>query len=235
MRRTVGGHPAVWRAPNAARAFVPILVLLSLSAPACGRANGVNVADQTPVVRVTLGEALTDVARRSTYDLSAQLRSGSAIDLVTVTHPVVLEYEGAGRAVALPAGRFLSMDIDAGGVVGIAASPHLDALSLDSALTLGRQVGGMLERHGWTAVPGDDGSRAVESAARTDTTGFVRADLGRWRAAGDEVTIRIRQVESRGAGPDSRRYVLSVEFDNPRVAEARARQIRGERAQTPAT
>lgn len=187
-----------------------------------------------PIVRVALGEAVADVARHSTYDLSDQLRPGAALDLVTVTEPVVLAYAGPGRGFTLPPGRFLSLDVDAGGVVGIAASPHLASLPLDDALALAARIGGALAAAGWTPDAAGGPApplTAVAAAARADASGFFRADLARWTAGGDEATVRLRQV----AGAANHRFQVSVELDNPEVARrlAAAARRRAEAAATP--
>lgn len=65
--------------------------------PACGRANGADVTNRVPIVRVALGDEIAQVVRRSTYDRWSKLVSPSDVDLITVTEPAALAYEGPGR------------------------------------------------------------------------------------------------------------------------------------------
>ncbi len=76
--RRVSGRAAPWGA---------VALVLGSRGPACGRADGADVTTH-PTVRAALGEALADVARHSTHDLSPQVRPGAALDLVTVAEPV---------------------------------------------------------------------------------------------------------------------------------------------------
>jgi hypothetical protein len=207
-----------------ARPIVACLVAAVLT-PGCDRAHGADM-QQYPAVRVTLGDAITDVARQSSYDLSSQVRPGAAVDLVTVTEPVVLAYGRGGQAFTLPPGRFVSLDVDAGGVAGVVASPQLAALPLDEALALGERVGRVLAGAGWARAAGAASVATVGAAARADASGFFRADLEHWGAGGDSATLRVREVGGAGGGASGRRYVVNVELDNPDVRARLAHGVR---------
>lgn len=215
---------AVSPSARAVRALTIACVWILSTIPACSRANGAAVTSRVPTVQVTLGDDVADVVRRSTYDLSSKVRPSSGIELVAVTEPVSLAYSGVGRSVVFPEGRFVSLDTDAGAVVGVTTSPHMQALPLRDAIALARDLGSLLERHGWSPDARSGAAYdAAEHAARADETGFFEDEVGRWRAGGDAAVVRIRQVRSVSDAADGRRYLVSVEFENPQVLQDHAR------------
>lgn len=170
------------------RSAVALLVFGIVTA--CGaRARG-DAMNQTgtsgppPQVRVVLGWRAREIERASTARVRFPDDDRSTI--VLENDPSVLVYADPAHSFTLPPGRFLRADQSAGRVYSISVTPHLDALTMQSARVLADSVGTLLERAGWQRAPGqgigaDAALRASARMAVDPAAGFGVVDVAQWR------------------------------------------------------
>lgn len=184
-------------------------------------------AQDYPVVRVALGEAVRQVQARSTLRLPPA--SDTVRGNVNITEPVVLEFGQAPAAIRFPAGRFVALMPLAGHVVEVRLSPHLRSLTTDEALDLAAEVGRILESRGWrrarTIASPDSLRRASALNAGSDV--YAQA-LAEWRRGNDQATITLKRLRSPlpatrwdGTGPlparPDDRFLVDVMLENEPV------------------
>lgn len=196
----------------------------------------VEAGQDSPVLRLSLGDSVADVTRFSTIVLPPGGDPERDPPFIVGT-PLTVEYTRPGTAVRFPTGKFTSVAVEYGHAVQLRLSPHLRALTLAEALERARDLGVLVERAGWrrTAtdlplerVPAD--VEAYQHTAVGRTIGY-QAPLARWAgAAGDTLILSIRRqssateiaAENRMLGktrPEVDHFLLSVDIQNAAVTQ----------------
>ena len=190
--------------------------------------------NEVPVVRLTLGDSLPEVRRKSTHALPLR-RELIEIDLIGVTDPVILEYARDGRTVRFPPGKFLALGITRGQITEVTASPHLESLPLEPALALAAELVARVDRAGWTragtavtATP----ERIRRELADPEMPDAYRANLAEWVAGDNRITVEVKRhrtaeearkkarIFGRDSADASDEFIVSVEVYSSRLTNS---------------
>lgn len=183
--------------------------------------------DETlPVIRLALGDHLSEVEARSTYRFGRAALSG--VDFVGATTPVIFEYVRRGCSFVLPPAPFVSVGLDAGHAVYARASPHAHLLSLEGSFDLLEELAELFDGAGWRQAAeglGTTGERQDvfdelgEVYADPETPEQHVLDFGDWRGGGgDEMYVTLRRESRRGASPGGL-YIVTVNIENEKLSE----------------
>lgn len=172
-----------------------------------------------PVVRLTLGDSLPEIRRKSTHPLPLNRQLLELTDLLAVTEPVSLEYIRDGRSLRLPPGKFLSLTFSRSQVTTVTASPHLESLPLERGLALAAELVASVDRAGWprasneVTVTPERIRRELEDPTMPER---YRANVAVWRDGDDEIVI---QVQRHRTATEARQNARILGRDTMNVAD----------------
>ncbi len=188
--------------------------------------------ERTPVIRLALGEHISEIQARSTYRFD--LKDLSAVDFVGATTPVVFEYARRGCRFVLPPAPFVFVGLDAGHAVYARVSPHPRLLTLEESFDLLEGLAEVFEEAGWRqtaehlATPDerqDVFEELEEVYADPATAEQHAADFGDWRCdAGDELYVTLRRDSRAGSAG---LFIATVNIENEKLSEQYGREAAG--------
>lgn len=172
-------------------------------------------------LELDLGRSIAQIEARSTYRFDPK-HTPLAIDIYTVSSPVVITVATAGCPVTFPAAKYAALDVNGGKLENYDFSPHLRYLSFDEATTLHQKLNEAIEKAGWKRDPTAHAPAATQIPTLLNEVSEGRKiDLGGWLCSGQVMQLQLQRQYKAGTPSAARSelkgdsYILTVSVTTP--------------------